>query len=172
MRSLIPALLQPTGGRSVPTAAWASEVCQTHRSILTIVGNGWLTGRQCQTVSQALQSACRRPFSACSYLYHESILPEKDPASGLQPLYCRLVAFAASRTVMRSSTSPLLQLDNQYEATQSTRPKTPPRSEEPTLTRPPEPRRVRGPLSITTRSSILAYAKIHPLATQEAIASW
>jgi hypothetical protein len=44
-RSLIPASLQPTTGRSVLTVAWASEACRTHRSMLTVVGNGWMTGR-------------------------------------------------------------------------------------------------------------------------------
>jgi hypothetical protein len=130
---------------------------------------GWMTGRECQTVSRALQSASRRPF-ACSDLYHELLLPEEDPASDLKPLYHRLVALAASWTVVKPSLSPWLQLGSQYEAAQSTRPKLTRRPEEPTLTEPSEPRRVRKPLSIATRSSILAYANAHPSATHEAIA--
>lgn len=112
-------------------------------------------------------------FSAtfCLFVLVSRVTPCREaPCVWSKTTARRLVALAASRTVMGPSPAPWLQLGSQYGATQATRPQVPRRSEEPTLIRTSKPRQVRKPLSKATRSSILAYAETHRFATHEAIA--
>jgi hypothetical protein len=157
----------------VPIAAWASEVCWAHRLMLAIVGDGWAAVRECQTVSATAVDFLVTSCLLVQYLYLDLFPPEKDPASGQELLYCRVMALAASRTMVGPSLSPWLpELDNQRGPAKSTRPRTSPYAEEPTSKRSSEQRRVRELLSEATRSRnlrIIAYANTYPQATHQAI---